>query len=134
MPTTCHTLVNYLHHILICIILQVKDSVLQNDLIPQMHHYFIYHLWTFLRIFKFGYLASNIAINSSKLYCALKPCVTPFSSQHLTIYGLPITILENYVGTMRNITIGHTDKFWLSTMVLGHTTNITRTNQDTSPG
>ena len=85
-----------------------------------------------LRILKFGYPDSNIVINSSTPYYALKLCVTPLSSKSLTIYGSPITILED-IGTTKNITIGYIDVFWLSTMVLGHAMNITQKNQDTPP-
>ena len=34
-----------------------------------------------------------------------KTMCTPFSTKYLTIYGLPITILEHYVGTTKNVTL-----------------------------
>ena len=124
MPTTRHTLVNSSRRLLKCIGVQVIYNFLQKYLIPPMRHYLICHLQIFLRIFKFVYPALNIAINSSTSSHALKPCKTPFSTKFFTIYGLPITILEHSVGTIQNITIGYIDTFWLSTMVLGHATNI----------
>ena len=90
--TTRNTLMNYLHHPLTHITLQVLCTAIQNYLSPQKHHYFIYYLLKSLRIFKFGYPASNIVITSSPSSRTLILCVTPFSSQSLKTYGNPITI------------------------------------------
>ena len=90
-----------------------------------MHHYLTYYLRLFLQIKKVGNPALYNAINSSMPSRGLKPCVTSFSMQYLTIYGIPLTILDHFVGTMKNITIKHIDAFWISTMVLGQATIIT---------
>ena len=107
---------------------------IQSDLIHHKHHHFIYYLQTFLRIFKFGYLASTIVINSSLSSCALKLCAFTFSLQSLTIYGPSITISESSVGTIKNTENGYIDTCLLSTLALGLTKHITRTNLHASSG
>ena len=133
MPTTINTLVNSSCFLLTYIVIQVLYNSLQNNLSTCKHPYLIYCIWPSLRILKFGYPASNITINSSMSFCALNLCVTPFSSQSITING-PIIIFDHSVGTMKNIMNGYIDKFLPSTLVLGHNTNIMQTNQHTSPG
>ena len=134
MPTTRNTLLNSSHIPLTYINVQVLCNTLQNYLSPHKHHYLVYYLRPFLRILKFGYPASNIAINSSTLSRDLNLCVTPFSLQYLTIYRIPITILDNFIGTMNKITNVYIDAFLINTLVLGHNTNVTQTNQHISPG
>ena len=134
VPTTRNNLVNYLHIPLTHINVKLLYKTLHNDLSPRKHNYFIYYPRPFLLISKFGYPALNIVINSSTPPCALKPCVTPLSLQSLMIYGIPITIFEHSIGTTKNITNGYIDTFLISTLALGHATNITKTNQHKSPG
>ena len=105
--------------------------ILQNDLIPHMNHYFIYKLCTLLRIYLSGYLALNIAINSSTPYHASNLWVNPFSLKYPTNYGLRIIISEPSIGKTKSITIGNTGIFWLGNMVTEHTMNITRKNPNT---
>ena len=93
-----------------------------------MHHYLIYYIRKILRILIFGYLASNITINSTTSSYALNLSVTLLYSQYPTNYGFPILVLAPSVVTTKSSTIGHTDIFWLGTMVTGQTMNITQTN------
>ena len=86
-------------------------NILQNDLIPRMHHYLIYYIQTFLRILIFRYLASNIVINSSTSSRVSNMHVTPFYLQFFTTYGLHIKNLAPSSGTTKSNTIGHTDVF-----------------------
>ena len=124
---TCnYTIVKYSSILLTCTLVHLFYKILQNELIPIMHHYLIYYLRKFLWILIFGYPASNIAINSSTPYHVSDLCVTPFSSQSPTNYGLRIIFLANSVGTTNSITIGHTSVLWLGTMVTGHTISITQ--------
>ena len=134
VPTTRNTLVNYLHQPLTHIALKVIHNAIQINLIPHKHHYLIYYQHKLWWILKFGYTASKIMINSSPSSCTLKLCVTPFSSESLTIYGLPITTSESSVGKMKNTTNGYIDAFLISTLVLGSATNINLTNHHASPG
>ena len=125
---------NYFHRHLTHIYIQVIYTAIQNNITPNKHHYLIYYLQKYLRILKFGYTASNIVKTSSLLSCALIPCVTPLSSQPLTTYGHPITILESSIGTIKNTKNGYIGKFLLHTLAHGRATNNTRTHQHASPG
>ena len=107
-------------------------NILKNNLIPIMHHYSIYYPHTFLRILVFGYPVSNIAINSSTSSRASNICVTPFSLQFLTSYGLRIIFSEPSIGTTKSSVIGHTDVLWIGNMVTGPTMNITQTHPNKS--
>ena len=80
VPTTINTLVNYSRRPLTHIAVHVLYASIQSYLIHHKRHYLIYYPQTFLRIFKFGYTASNIVITSSPLSCTLILYVTPFSS------------------------------------------------------
>ena len=76
-------LVKYSCLLLICITIHLFCMVLQNNLIPRMHHYYVYYLRTFLQIFIFGSPASNTVINSSTLSCASNILLTPlFTTSH----------------------------------------------------
>ena len=132
--TTRNTLMNYLHHPLTHITLQVLCTAIQNYLSPQKHHYFIYYLLKSLRIFKFGYPASNIVITSSPSSRTLILCVTPFSSQSLKTYGNPITIQDSSVYSMKNTTNGYIDVLSLRTLAYGCATNTRQIHQHKSPG
>ena len=124
VPKTRNTLMNYSHWPLTHIYVQVLYNSIPINLSPHKHHYLIYYLRTFLQILKFGYLASNIMkIQARRLVHFFLKC-NPISLQSLNIYGIPITILEFYVGTMNNTTNGHIHEFFLSTMDLGHAKNI----------
>ena len=118
--------------LLTCTAVQLFCLVLQNNLIPRTHHYSVYFLWKFLRIFICGYPASNTVINSSTSSCASNILLTPLSSQPATIYGTCIIILEPSFGTKKFIMIGNTDIFWLGTKDTGNTINIARINPNTS--
>ena len=131
--TTINTLMNSFHLPSTHIAVHVIYNTTQNDLRPRKHNYLIYYIRKFLQILKSGYPALNIVINSRPLSCALKLCVTPFSSKSLTSYGLTIIMLENSIDTMNNTTNGYINTLWISILVLGHATNITRTKQHVSP-
>ena len=132
--TTRNTLVNYSHHPLTHIAVQVLYTAIQSNLIPYKHRYLIYVLRKILRILKFGYPASKIVIDSGPSSHALIICVTSLSSQSLTIYGFPIKILESSVGTMKNTVNGYIDTFFLHTLDHGGAMNTTWTHQYTSTG
>ena len=134
MLTTINNLVNYFHCPLTHISVQLLYTAFPSNLMLHKYHYLIYYLRTFLRIFKFGYLASTIVINSSLSSCALKLCAFTFSLQSLTIYGPSITISESSVGTIKNTENGYIDTCLLSTLALGLTKHITRTNLHASSG
>ena len=128
-PTTCEILLP----LLTCTIVQLFwKKVIQNELIPHTHHYLIYYLRKLLRIFIFGYPASNIAISSSTSSRASNIWVTPFYLQSATIYAIHIITSETSVGTTKSSMIGHTNLFWIGTEDTGNTMNITWTNPNTS--
>ena len=93
VPTTRNNFVDFLHHHLICIVVQVHYTSIQKDLILQNHPYLINCLQSSLRILKYGYPASNIVINSIPYSCALILCITPLYLQYLMTYGLPTIVL-----------------------------------------
>ena len=134
VPTTRNNFVNYSRRPLTYIAVQVLYNIIQSNLITHKHHNFIYYLQTLLQILKFGYPAFNILINSILQFCTLVLCVTPFSSQSLTICGIPITILESYVGKMKNTTNGQIYVFSIRALAHGKAKNITQTHQESSPG
>ena len=134
VPTTINTLVNYFCIPLTRIAVQVLYAAIQNDLIPHNYHYFIYCLQPSLRIFKFGYLASNIVITSRPLSRALILCITPFPSQSLMTYGHPINILESSVGIMKNTMNGYIYELLISTLAYRRVRNNTQTHQHASLG
>ena len=107
-----------------CPFIRLFYNVLQNYLRARMNHYLIYYLRTFLKIFIFGYPASNIAINSSTSSCISNVCVTPLSSKLPTTYRICIIILAPSVGTTKSNIIGHADVFCLGMIVTRHTINI----------
>ena len=88
VPTTINTLVYYSHLPLTHITVQVLCTNIQSNLIPHNNNYWIYNLWTLLQVFKFGYQASNIVINSSLSSRAFILCVTPLFLQFLMIATL----------------------------------------------
>ena len=96
-------LMKYSCPILTFIVVHLFCKILKNYLIPRMHHYLIYYLCSFLLMLILGYLASNIVINSSTLYCASNQWVTLFSLQSATITGLLQYNIVGYNWSHRNI-------------------------------
>ena len=133
VPITRNTIVNYNHLPSTHIVVQVLYTIIQSKLIPYKHHYLIYYLQTFLLILKFRYPALNIVINSSPSSRVSILCVTPFSSQSLTIYGLRIKISESSVVTMNNTVNGYIYAFFLSALSHVYATSFTWTHQHASP-
>ena len=74
VPTKRNTLANYSHCPLTHISIQVIYTTIQSDLRSHKHNYLFYYLRKFLRILKFGYLATNVVINSGLLSCTLIMC------------------------------------------------------------
>ena len=116
-------LMKYIRPILACTNLHLFYNVLQNDLSPCTHHYFIYLLRIFLRILIFGYPDSNTAIISSTSSHASNKWVAPFFSQSATSNGIWIIISNPSNGKTLLRTIGYTDIFWIETKDIGHTMN-----------
>ena len=133
MPTTMNTLVNSSHFPITHISVQLLYTAIQSNLIPHKHQYLIYYLQAFLRILKFEYPDLNIVINSSLSSHTLVLYVTPFSSQSLTAYGHPITVLDSSVGKMKNATNGYIETFLLRTLDHGRAMNTTQKHQNASP-
>ena len=101
VPTTINVLVNSFHCHSTLIAVQVHYDTIQNDLIINEHIHLIYCLQSSLRLFKSGYPASNIVINSSPSSPALILYITLFYLQLLMSYGQPTAISDSSTGIIR---------------------------------
>ena len=133
VPTTRYVLMNYFHLYSTLITVQVHYTSIINYLRLQNCLYLIYLPQSSLRIFKFGYPALNIVINSRPQSCALIICITLFSLQFLLRYGHPAKITESSTSIMRDYNNGHIEASLLCTMYCGCATSTTQDYLQVSP-